>query len=116
MDNLLSWVIFLPLLGAIPCFFMGASGARAVALVTSLVAFVASIPLWTGYDPGGAAFQFVDEVSWLPDLGISYAVGIDGISLWLVLLTTFVTPLALYASWTSIETKVKEYALAFLLL
>lgn len=67
-------------------------------------------------DYAQAGFHFVVDKPWIEGVGISYKLGVDGISLWLVLLTTLLTPIALFASWTSINTKIKEYAIAFLLL
>jgi len=80
-----------------------------------LLEFVVSLHLLTG-DYTSGTYQYVANYDLVPAYGIAYTVGLDGISLWLVMLTTFVTPLALYASWTSIDTKVKEFALCFLFL
>jgi NADH-quinone oxidoreductase subunit M len=82
----------------------------------SLVTFVLSLALWAGFDASSADFQFVEQYTWLPDFGISYHVGVDGISLLLVVLTTFLTPISLLASWESIEHRVREFSLFMLTL
>ena len=75
-----------------------------------------SLFLWFGFERGTADFQFVEEVPWFPEFNIAYRVGIDGISLFFVLLSTFLTPICILASWESIQTRVKEYMIAFLVL
>ena len=109
MDFLLTILIFLPLLGGIACFAAGPGAARAVALVTSLVTFAASLGLWFGYDPAGADFQFTQSVDWIADLGIRYAVGIDGISLLLILLTTTLMPVIVLSATPSVRERVGQY-------
>jgi NADH-quinone oxidoreductase subunit M len=89
---------------------------RQVALVTSLLAFGLSLWLWARFDPASADFQFVERFRWIPAFGIDYYLGVDGISLLLVVLTTFLTPIALLSSWGSIEKKVKEFSLFVLAL
>lgn len=119
---ILSLTIFLPLLGAafIACVRgtpdVVARNARAVALWTSLITFVLSLFLWTGFDRGNPGFQFVERSEWMPGYGIAYHVGVDGISVLFVLLSTFLTPLCILASWESIRERVKEYMIAFLIL
>ncbi|KAB2909232.1 MAG: NADH-quinone oxidoreductase subunit M [Ignavibacteriales bacterium] len=89
---------------------------RVTGLVISLVIFLVSLFAWYNFDPRNPGFQFVEKASWIKGLGISYFVGIDGMSLLLVLLTTFITPLALLSTWKSIEHKVKEFTFFMLLL
>ncbi len=119
---LLSLVTFLPLLGVGFLFLIRgtpetlARNSRHVALWTSLVTFGVSLLLWTGFDSETAAFQFVERVEWLPFFNISYHLGIDGISLFLLLLTTFLTPICLLASWEVIQDKVREFMIAFLVM
>ncbi|MGP1253000.1 MAG: NADH-quinone oxidoreductase subunit M [Kiloniellales bacterium] len=119
---LLSLVIFLPLLGAAFILFIRgdeevvARNARYVALWTSLITFVLSLLVWFGFERGTAEFQFVERVDWLPDFNISYHLGVDGISMPFVLLSTLLTPLCVLASWDAIKTRVKEYMIAFLVL
>jgi NADH-quinone oxidoreductase subunit M len=120
---ILSLVTFLPLVGAAWILFVcredetGANNARHAALWTSLVTFLVSLALWVKFDPRVRdTFQFVEKVDWVPAYGISYHMGIDGISLFFVLLSTFLTPLCVLASWTAIEKRVREYMVAFLVL
>ncbi|MBF0180242.1 MAG: NADH-quinone oxidoreductase subunit M [Magnetococcales bacterium] len=115
---MLSLVTFLPLVGAFVIFFgiRNDGMARMVAFLVSLVTFVISLRLLTGFDITTHQFQFTEELRWLPDAGISYRMGVDGISLPFVLLTTFLTPICLLASWESIKTRVREYMMAFLAL
>jgi NADH-quinone oxidoreductase subunit M len=120
---LLSLTIFLPLVGALLILLLArgdeetaARSARLVALWTSGITFVISVFLWFGFKPGTAEFQFMEEVSWFPEFNIAYRVGIDGISLFFVLLSTFLTPICVLASWDAIQTRVKEYMIAFLVL
>ena len=118
----LSLTIFLPLLGAafIACVRgdadVVARNSRAVALWTSLITFVLSLFLWTGFDRSNPGFQFVERSEWMPGYEIAYHVGVDGISVLFVLLSTFLTPLCILASWESIRERVKEYMIAFLVL
>jgi NADH-quinone oxidoreductase subunit M len=120
--RILSIVTFLPLFGAIFILVVRgdeatvARNARYVALWTSLVTFVSSLSLWIGFDSGDPGFQFVERVAWIPTFGITYQMGIDGISLFFVLLSTFLTPICILASWEAIETRVREYMIAFLVL
>ena len=119
---ILSLLIFLPLAGA--GFILtirggdevGARNARNVALWTSLVTFVLSLYLWFNFDSSTAAFQFVERVEWIPAYNISYHLGVDGISVLFVLLTTLLTPVCVLASWESVKDRVKEYMIAFLIL
>jgi NADH-quinone oxidoreductase subunit M len=119
---LISLVTFLPLLGAAFILFLRgdedtvARNARWAALWTSLVVFVLSLFLWLGFDSSSADFQFVEQRPWLPQLGLNYHMGVDGISLWFVLLSTLLTPICVLASWEAIETRVREYMIAFLVL
>ena len=86
------------------------------ALWTSLATFAVSLFLWFRFDSGTADFQFVEQVEWLPEFNIAYRMGVDGISLFFVLLSTFLTPICILSSWTAIQTRVKEYMIAFLAL
>jgi NADH-quinone oxidoreductase subunit M len=119
---ILSLVTFLPLVGA--GFILAIRGepevtarnARYVALWTSLITFVLSLFIWFGFERGTADFQFVENAEWLPDYNIAYHMGVDGISMPFVLLSTLLTPLCVIASWDSIRSRVKEYMIAFLVL
>jgi len=90
--------------------------AKGIALGVSLAAFVLSLPLFFRFDPAQVDYQFVERRAWMPSFGITYHVGIDGISVLLVLLTTFLMPLSLLASWHYIEKRWKEFAITMLLL
>jgi NADH-quinone oxidoreductase subunit M len=118
-SHLLSLVIFLPLLGAVACAFLprGEGGQhKGIALLTSVATFAFSIPLWTGFRPGMKAWAFEQRAEWAPSLGISYHVGIDGVALLLILLTTFLGPIVVLSSWKYVQERVKEYAIALLVL
>lgn len=119
---ILSLVTFLPLVGAF--FILAIRGddevvarnARMTALWTSLITFGLSLFLWFGFERGTADFQFVEKVEWIPAFSISYHMGVDGISMLFVLLSTLLTPICVVASWSAIKTRVKEYMIAFLVL
>jgi NADH-quinone oxidoreductase subunit M len=116
--HLISILLGLPLFAAIAVMFIprqNAASIRGFTVAAMLLELLFSFGLLEG-DYASAAYQFTEQVTLIDAYGIKYAVGVDGISLWLILLTTLVTPIATYASWTHIDTKVKEYALSFLLL
>ncbi|HJW74902.1 MAG TPA: proton-conducting transporter membrane subunit, partial [Thermoleophilia bacterium] len=119
MTAILSAVTFLPVVGAALIFVLPRRGeglVKVTALGTSLVAFAVSVPLYTRFDASLSDYQFVEQRAWMPTLGVSYHLGVDGISLLLVLLTTFLMPLVLLSSWHSIERRWKEFAITMLLL
>jgi NADH-quinone oxidoreductase subunit M len=114
---ILSLVTFLPLAGALFIAFLSREAVqniRYTALWTTLITFVISLAIWINFDPTTAGFQFVEERSWLGP--IKYKMGVDGISMLFVILTTFLMPLCILASWDAIEDRVKEYMIAFLVL
>ena len=120
---LLSIVIFLPLLGVIAIALLRGLGANAVkwiALGIGLLTFVISIRLYTEFNTADAGFQTNSEVyqklDWIPGIGASYHIGIDGISLWLVLLTTFLTPICIIAAWNSVEKGLSGFMMSLLAL
>jgi len=116
---ILSLITYLPLLGVVMLLFMGKEqlrGHRNVAFGISLVTFLISLPLVTGYDSSTANMQFVERASWIPSVGASYFFGLDGISLWLVMLTTFLSPIAILCSFESIKRRTKEYYIFMLIL
>ncbi len=89
---------------------------RAVALVGAILGFLVTIPLFTGFERGSADFQFVEQLPWIELLGASYLLGVDGLSVWFVLLTAFITIIVVIAGWEVIETRVHQYMAAFLIL
>ena len=116
---ILSLLIFLPLLGAIVALFIPRSNAaflRAWAIGVSLVVFLASLGLWFSFDPTTSDFQLQELVPWVPAFGIGYHVGVDGISLLLVLLTTFLMPLVFIYTAGSMSVRVKELVVLMLVL
>ena len=116
---ILSVLIYVPLLGAVTLLFVRREHElyiKGFTLVVSLVEFALSLPLFFYFNEKTAAMQFVERRAWFPEWGISYFVGIDGISLLLILLTTFLTILCVLCSWKAIENRVKEYYITFLFL
>ncbi|MBI5444849.1 MAG: NADH-quinone oxidoreductase subunit M [Deltaproteobacteria bacterium] len=114
---ILSVLIFLPLAGAVVALFLKGDGLlKAWATAVTTVEFLLSIPLWTGFRTGTPAFQFRELWEWIPALDIRYALGIDGISVLLVLLTTLILPLCVLCSWRYIEKRVKEFVFALLVM
>jgi NADH-quinone oxidoreductase subunit M len=119
--GILTCVVFLPLAGA--AFILALRGndeatlnnARYAALGTTIIVFLLSLYVYAQFDPSSSAFQFVEEKSWFGQ-GLVYKMGVDGISLPFVLLTTFLMPICILASWQSIQNRVKEYMVTFLVL
>lgn len=109
---LLTLLIFLPLVYALIVAFLPERFVRPVSLGLSTVHFLLSLVMLVRFNSATPALQMVEKVMWLPTLGTSYFVGVDGISLWLVILTTFLTPLTILGSWTSISEKVKGFHVA----
>lgn len=121
---ILTFIIFLPLIGAL-CILLFARGqdlatsARSssmAALGTTLFTFVLSLYLPLNFDKTTADFQFVEHVQWIEGYNIAYHLGVDGISLFFIMLTTFLMPICILAGWKSIKTRVREYMIAFLML
>src|SRR5947199_9949986 len=118
MDHLLSIVLFTPLAGLLVLLFIPSSNARAVKLWANLVAvigFLVSLPLAFQFDRT-KDFQFVEKANWIPSLGASYHLGIDGLGLLLVMLTTLLGFLSILSSWSAINERLKEYYAFFLVL
>jgi NADH-quinone oxidoreductase subunit M len=113
---LLTLVTFLPLVGALVIAFLPTSAVRPAALTTALITWVVSLVMLLGFDPTGAEFQFEETADWIPLFGIQYKLGVDGLSLILVVLTTTLTWISLLASWGPIQTRIKEYMVSFLIL
>ena len=119
---LLSTITFIPLIVALAMPLLvqhedvdGQRNAKGLALIATSFTFLLSLLLWVMFDPADPGFQFVEEAAWLGQ-GIAYRMGVDGISLFFVLLTTFLMPICILASWDSIKTNVRAYMIAFLVL
>ena len=120
---LLTAITFLPLIGALLIIF-GINGkqedvnnnAKHMALFTSLFTLAFGLFLFMRFDPSSADFQFVEQSNWFRQIGIDYHMGVDGISIFFVLLSVFLTPVCILASWNSIQKRVREYMAAFLIL
>ena len=119
---LLSLVTWLPLVGVLVLMSVRgdeatvAANARWTALWTSLIVFVLSLVLWVKFDKADGGFQFVETAAWLPQWGVNYKMGVDGISVLFVLLSTALTPICILASWEAITTRVREFMISFLIL
>ncbi len=119
---ILSIIIFLPLIGVGAMSFLRdaeqstALSARRTSLAVSTAVFLLTLLLWVGFDTHAEGFQFEEKISWFPGTNIFYHVGIDGISLSFILLTSFLVPICILASWHSITNNVKYYMVAFLIL
>ena len=116
---ILSWIIFLPLAGVIPLLLIGKNQKnllRVTALLISLADFILSLILLGGFNGATSDYQFIQKVQWISSLGINYHVGVDGISILLVLLTTFISVISIASTWTAITEKVKGFMIAFLML
>ncbi len=121
MDDfpILSVIAYLPLLGALIIFFWpGATPGqtRQVALWSSIAALVASIVMLVGFDPDKSGMQWNEHLTWLPDVGINYTMGVDGVSVFLIVLTTLLSTISILASFDPIQHRVREYFIALLLL
>jgi len=121
MENnlLITYLLLIPLIGSL--FLLSVpktneSSIRVLGLIFSLAAFVLSLFLYFRFDPTNAGFQFTQKFIWIEKLNVSYFVGVDGLSLILVLLTTFLTPLTLLSSWKGIQKNVKEFTFFMLML
>ena len=116
-DYLLSVLVWLPIIGGVLTLFAGDNiGARPLALVVSLMTFLISILLWTGFNPVGHQMQFVELAPWIDTFKINYHLGVDGISMPLILLNTFITVLIVLAGWEVIQKKTAQYMAAFLIM
>ena len=113
---------FIPLVGVLAIVVLRgpeadvARNARWIALWTSLVDLALAIAVWAYFDPSRADFQLVEEAAWLPDFNIGYRMGVDGLSLFFVLLSSFLTPICIISSWVAVRSRVREYMIAFLVL
>jgi len=116
----ISWM--LPVAGAVLLVFVGNADGRRnalirwITLIVSIAVFAVTLAIWASFNPGSAEFQLVERHLWIPAFGIDYYLGVDGISLLLVVLTAFLTPIAVLSAWIGIEKKVKEFCIFLLLL
>ncbi|MBX9847723.1 MAG: NADH-quinone oxidoreductase subunit M, partial [Rhodocyclaceae bacterium] len=117
-SSLLSLAIWTPIIGALVVLMTGndrnAHLARPIALISAIVAFLVTIPLYTGFDTAVAGMQFVELYNWIPRFNINYHLGVDGISVLFILLNSFITIFVVLAAWQVIDTKVAQYLAAFL--
>jgi len=109
---ILTTMMLVPLFGALLCLFIEAGAARGIALVATLITFALGILLWVNFEIGGAQWQFTERADLFA--GFSYALGIDGIALMLIMLSVFLMPICILASWNAIHKRVGEYMAAFL--
>ncbi|MBA2651791.1 MAG: NADH-quinone oxidoreductase subunit M [Tatlockia sp.] len=120
MHHLLNLLIWLPILGGVFVFLTGDDNnpnlSRYLSLFTVILTLILCIPLVTGFDLGISQMQFVDDISWLPALGINYTLGIDGLSLLLIILSVFTNLIVILATWDSIHKRVDQYMAAFLIM
>ncbi|MGM0541025.1 MAG: NADH-quinone oxidoreductase subunit M [Pseudomonadota bacterium] len=116
---ILSTLIWLPILGGLLVLFAGRNNetlAKWLSLITVGLTFILSIPLWIGFDNSTASMQFVENIAWIPMFNINYHLGIDGLSMPLVLLTTFTQVLVIASAWDIIKDRVEQYMGAFLIM
>ena len=120
MNHILTLLMVLPVAAAAITYFsgraQGADAARWIALISSLAIFALSVTLLIDFDPTHVGFQFEQTAPWFVGYNINYHVGIDGISLWMVLLTTFLLPICVLCSWKSVDNRVPEFMTLFLIL
>src|SRR5436190_8312884 len=118
-NHLLTVVTFLPLLGALLLLFVRRDRTQVFITGATVIAgldFLLSLPLWFRFDITKSGFQFTERAAWIPSIGAQYLLGIDGISLLLILLTTLLGFLAILSSWTAVTERVKEYYIFLLAL
>ena len=118
MQSVLSILIFLPLLGAVALAFVRwpAENLKRLSLGVTILTFLISLPLFLTFDTATHEMQFVERHDWIPAFNIEYAVGVDGISVLFVLLTTLLSPLCILVSWNSITSKLKEFMITILVM
>jgi len=119
MQNIVTYTIFFPLVGILLILFLKKESLKSIkiaGLAAGILTFVLSIVMYVKFDAANPHFQLAHRVSWIPTFNVSYHVAVDGLSILLVLLTTFLTPIAMLSSWQSIEKHVKEYTIMLLLL
>jgi len=117
-EHLLALLIWVPIVGGFIVLGLGKreSAAKWLSLCVSILALLLSIPLWTGFNNGTAEMQFVEHTAWIPSIHADFNIGVDGLSMPLILLTTFTTVLIVIASWTNVAKRIAQYMGAFLIL
>jgi len=118
-ENLLVYISILPLIGAFLLVFIPSNNSKSlkiIALNFSSLPFIGSLLVWAYFKKSIAQFQFVTKIYWLPALNLNITLGVDGISLFFLLLTTLLIPICILLSWNSVKKDLKEYLIAFLLL
>ena len=119
---ILSSIIFLPLLGSLIILFIKdkhknyENNVKWAAFLVSIGTFILSVILWINFNPTLVGYQFVEKKQWITNFNFFYHIGVDGISLFMILLTTFLTPLCILSSWENIKKRIKDYMIAFLIL
>src|SRR6266851_6309738 len=119
MTNILSITLWLPIASAVLLLVFPKTAANAIkafGLLASIATFIASLGILAQFREGVAGLQLTESLAWIPQWGIRYALGVDGISLWLILLTTLLTPVVFLSSWNTIHKHPKEYVIAFLIM
>jgi NADH-quinone oxidoreductase subunit M len=119
MSNILSLILFTPLVGAILLLFVSKRSENAIKWIANLFAvagFLVSVPLWFSYNPQNPDYQFQERLPWIPSIGAEYFLGVDGFSVLLILLTTLMGVIAVLSSWDAITERVKEYYIFLLIL
>ena len=116
MFPILSLLIWLPILGAVLTLLAGPVYSKKVALIISLMTLGLCIPLYMGFNPTIAEYQWIERVNWVPSLNIQYNLGVDGFSVPLILLTCFFTPLVILSAWRVIQDRPSHYMAAFLIM
>src|SRR6185503_20619738 len=117
--SILSITLWLPVAAAVIVAFIPRDSANAIkgaGLLASLATFIVSLGIVAGFQDGYAGYQLVEARQWIPQWGITYSLGVDGISLWLVMLTTLLTPVVMLSSWNTIHKHPKEYVISFLIM
>jgi NADH-quinone oxidoreductase subunit M len=118
--GLLSLAIWTPIIFGVVLLALGrdehARSVRWIALIGAIVSLVVTLPLYSGFELGTSAMQFVEKASWIQRFNVNYHLGVDGIALWFVLLTAFINVVVIIASWEAITTRVNQYMAAFLIL
>jgi NADH-quinone oxidoreductase subunit M len=119
MTHYLSYILFTPLIGAALLLFVNKQNANAIRWIANifmLIGFAISVPLWFWYNPGNPEFQFIERAPWIPSIGADYFLGVDGLAVLLILLTTMMGSIATLSSWNAITDRVKEYYIFLLVL